>query len=138
MMILMSHWQILRNTCNDNANRYPRATLVSSRRNLALTTIEDKENNVFVSIASLWEIAIKSGLDKLELQRPFENLEADLQRLDIKILPIAFAELDIYRSLPLHHRDPFDRILIAQSIGNSLTIITRDPLFQPYSIRVMW
>jgi PIN domain nuclease of toxin-antitoxin system len=106
--------------------------------NLALATIEDKDNDVFVSIISLWEIAIKSGLGKLELQRPFENLEADLQRLDIKILPIAFAELDIYRSLPLHHRDPFDRILIAQSIGNSLTMITRDALFEPYSIRVMW
>ena len=75
---------------------------------------------------------------KLELQRPFKNLEADLQQLDIKILPINFAELDIYRSLPLHHRDPFDRILIAQSIGNSLTMITRDALFEPYSIRVMW
>jgi PIN domain nuclease of toxin-antitoxin system len=106
--------------------------------NLALNTIEDKDNDVFVSIVSLWEIAIKLGLGKLELQRPFENLEADLQRLDIKILPIAFAELNIYRSLPLHHRDPFDRILIAQSIGNSLTIITRDALFEPYSIRVMW
>ena len=91
-----------------------------------------------VSIASVWEIAIKSGLGKLELQRPFENLEADLQRLDIKILPIAFTEIDIYRSLPLHHRDPFDRILIAQSMGNSLTIITRDPLFEPYSIQVIW
>ena len=106
--------------------------------NLALTTIESKDNNVFVSIVTLWEIAIKSRLGKLELQRPFENLEADLKQLDIKILPINFAELDIYRSLPLHHRDPFDRILIAQSIGNSLTMITRDALFEPYSIRVMW
>jgi PIN domain nuclease of toxin-antitoxin system len=106
--------------------------------NLALATIEDKDNNIFVSIVSLWEIAIKSGLGKLELQRPFESLEADLQRLDIKILPIAFAELNIYRSLPLHHRDPFDRILIAQAIGNSLTIITRDALFELYSIRVLW
>jgi PIN domain nuclease of toxin-antitoxin system len=67
--------------------------------NLALTTIEDKDNDVFVSIISLWEIAIKSGLGKLELQRPFENLETDLQKLDIKILPIAFADLDIYCSL---------------------------------------
>ena len=106
--------------------------------NLALMTTENKDNNVFVSIVTLWEIAIKSGLGKLELQRPFKNLEADLQQLDIKILPINFAELDIYRSLPMHHRDPFDRILIAQSIGNSLTMITRDALFQPYSIRVMW
>ncbi len=106
--------------------------------NLALTTIENKDNDVFVSIISLWEIAIKLGLGKLELQRPFENLEADLQRLGIKILPIGFTELDIYRSLPLHHRDPFDRILIAQSIGNSLIIITRDTMFELYSIQVMW
>ena len=104
----------------------------------ALNAIESKDNDVFVSIVSLWEIAIKLGLNKLEIQRPFENLEADLQRLDVKILPIAFAELNIYRSLPLHHRDPFDRILIAQSIGNSLTIITRDALFEPYSVRVLW
>jgi PIN domain nuclease of toxin-antitoxin system len=105
---------------------------------LALKVIESKDNDVFVSIASLWEIAIKLGLGKLEIQRPFENLEGDLHRLDIKVLPIAFTEINIYRSLPLHHRDPFDRILIAQSIRNSLTIITRDDLFEPYSVQVLW
>jgi PIN domain nuclease of toxin-antitoxin system len=103
-----------------------------------MSTIENKDNDVFVSIVSLWEISIKLGLGKLEIQRPFENLEIDLDRLDIKILPISFAELDIYRSLPLHHRDPFDRILIAQSISNSLTIITRDALFKTYSVQLMW
>jgi PIN domain nuclease of toxin-antitoxin system len=106
--------------------------------NLAMNTIESKDNKVFVSIASLWEIAIKLGLNKLEIQRPFENLEIDLQRLDIKILPIAFSDVQIYRSLPLHHRDPFDRILIAQSISNYLIIITRDALFEPYSVELMW
>jgi PIN domain nuclease of toxin-antitoxin system len=103
-----------------------------------MDAIESKENEVFVSIASLWEIAIKLGLGKLDLQRPFENLEIDLQRLEIQILPVAFAEINIYRSLPLHHRDPFDRILIAQSIINSLIVVTRDPLFEPYSVRIMW
>jgi PIN domain nuclease of toxin-antitoxin system len=103
-----------------------------------MSTIENKDNDVFVSIVSLWEISIKLGLGKLEIQRPFENLEIDLDRLDIKILPISFAELDIYRSLPLHHRDPFDRILVAQSISNSLTIITRDALFKTYSVQLMW
>ena len=105
---------------------------------LAMDTIENKDNDVFVSIASLWEIAIKLGLSKLDIQRPFENLETDLQQLDIKILLIAFSDLQIYRSLPLHHRDPFDRILIAQSIGNNLIIITRDALFEPYSVELMW
>jgi PIN domain nuclease of toxin-antitoxin system len=103
-----------------------------------MDAIESKENEVFVSIASLWEIAIKLGLGKLDLQRPFENLEIDLQRLEIQILPVAFAEINIYRSSPLHHRDPFDRILIAQSIINSLIVVTRDPLFEPYSVRIMW
>ncbi len=110
----------------------------SNLSNLAMNTIESKDNDVFVSIASLWEIAIKLGLNKLEIQRPFENLEIDLQQLDIKILPIAFSDIQIYRSLPLHHRDPFDRILIAQSTGNSLTIITRDALFEPYSVELIW
>lgn len=105
---------------------------------LAMNTIESKDNDVFVSIASLWEIAIKLGLNKLEIQRPFEHLEIDLQRLDIKILPIAFSDVQIYRSLPIHHRDPFDRILIAQSIENALIIITRDTLFEPYSVELMW
>ena len=104
---------------------------------LAMNTIENKDNDVFVSIASLWEIAIKLGLGKLDIQRPFENLETDLQRLDIKILPIAFSDVQIYRSLPLHHRDPFDRILVAQSIGNNLIIITRDALFETYSVELM-
>jgi PIN domain nuclease of toxin-antitoxin system len=104
----------------------------------ALNAIESTENDVFVSIASLWEIAIKLGLNKLEIKRPFENLETDLERLDIKILSISFADLQIYRSLPLHHRDPFDRLLVAQSIGNSLTIVTRDPFFEAYSVRVLW
>jgi len=105
---------------------------------LAMNTIESKDNDVFVSIASLWEIAIKLGLNKLEIQRPFENLEIDLQQLDIKVLPIAFSDIQVYRSLPLYHRDPFDRIFIAQSIGNSLTIITRDALFEPYSVELIW
>ena len=64
---------------------------------LAMNTIESKDNDVFVSIASLWEIVIKLGLNKLEIQRPFENLEIDLQQLDIKILPIAFSDIQIYR-----------------------------------------
>ena len=94
--------------------------------------------SLIASIASLWEIAIKIELGKLDIQRPFENLETDLQRLDIKILPIAFSDVQIYRALPLHHRDPFDRILIAQSISNNLMIITRDALFKPYLVELMW
>ena len=69
----------------------------------AMNVVENKNNTVFVSIASLWEIAIKLGLGKLEIQRPFENLEADLKLLEINILPITFSDIQLYRDLPLHH-----------------------------------
>jgi PIN domain nuclease of toxin-antitoxin system len=93
----------------------------ASLTNLSLTTIEDKDNNVFVSIVSLWEIAIKLGLGKLELQRPFENLEADLQRLDLKILPIAFAVLPEIAEdiLPLQSRHQCLRLVrVASALPN--------------------
>lgn len=105
---------------------------------LAINTIESKENEAFVSIASIWEIAIKVGLGKLELKRPFKNLQIDLEQLDIKILPLAFSDTNIYLSLPLHHRDPFDRILIAQSIEHSLTLIGCDRQFNSYPVEILW
>jgi PIN domain nuclease of toxin-antitoxin system len=70
--------------------------------NLALTTIEDKDNDVFVSIVSLWEIAIKLGLSKLELQRPFENLEAD----ELEVLA-TLIELYEDKYFPIESPDPF-------------------------------
>ena len=108
---------------------------------LSLTTKTLLESDVELSLstASLWEIAIKVSTGKMTLPKPFEIfIPEQLQQNVITVLPIATDHLTYITTLPFHHRDPFDRILIAQSIGNSLTIITRDPLFEPYSIRVMW
>jgi PIN domain nuclease of toxin-antitoxin system len=105
---------------------------------LALNTIENKENKVLVSIVSIWEIAIKIGLGKLALKRSFKSLQADLKKLDIEILHIEFSDTNIYLSLPLYHRDPFDRILIAQSLPHPLAIISCDPQFQAYPIQILW
>ncbi len=104
----------------------------------AASTLENTDNKLYFSIASLWEIAIKLGLGKLKLNNPFHELEALLARLSIEILPIAFADTETYLSLPLHHRDPFDRILIAQAINRSLPVITADSAFDAYAIDRVW
>ncbi|MEM6452444.1 MAG: type II toxin-antitoxin system VapC family toxin [Cyanobacteria bacterium P01_D01_bin.105] len=100
--------------------------------------LEDPNQTLYFSIASLWEISIKMGLGKLKLDNSFHELEALLFSLSIEILPITFADAETYLSLPLHHRDPFDRILIAQVMNRSLTIITADSAFDAYAINPVW
>jgi PIN domain nuclease of toxin-antitoxin system len=101
---------------------------------------------VFVSIVSLWEIAIKINIGKLTLKTNFQaiaaerraSFEQNLIEQDISILPIDIAAIQTYLNLPLHHRDPFDRILIAQSIDLALTIISCDIQFDAYPVTRLW
>lgn len=104
----------------------------------ARRTIADIENELLLSVASLWEIAIKSSLGKLELLRPFDQLIPEqLEINEIDVLPIELSHLSRIINLPLHHRDPFDRLIIAQSIVENLPIITSDAKFQQYSVQVI-
>lgn len=98
----------------------------------------DLADTVYVSIASLWEIAIKLNTGKLSLQRSYEVIGTELESSDIILLPISFADTVQIRNLPLHHRDPFDRILVAQAINHSLVLISRDPAFDAYPIQRLW
>jgi PIN domain nuclease of toxin-antitoxin system len=98
----------------------------------------DDADLVYLSIASLWEIAIKLKLGKLSLQREYETIGPAIEASDILILPIAFADTVQIRHLPLHHGDPFDRILIAQGITNSLPIISTDLKFDAYPVQRIW
>ena len=93
---------------------------------------------VFVSIASLWEIAIKANIGKLSLSFPFKTIAPNLITTGIAELPISFTDLEIYLSLPLHHRDPFDRILIAQAMNHSLDFISQDTQMDAYPIQRIW
>jgi PIN domain nuclease of toxin-antitoxin system len=93
---------------------------------------------IFVSVASLWEIAIKVNIGKLTLLAPFSAIEPNLLALGITQLPITFKDLEIYLSLPLHHRDPFDRILIAQAINHSLSLVSQDTQMDAYAIQRLW
>ena len=104
----------------------------------AREAIELSADKVYLSIISLWEIAIKTGKNQLTLQNQFDDLLDVLDSLQIEILSITFADTKIYRNLPLHHGDPFDRMLISQAISNNLTIIGCDQSFDNYPIQILW
>jgi PIN domain nuclease of toxin-antitoxin system len=93
---------------------------------------------VCVSIVSIWEIAIKINIGKLTLKTDFQVIEQNLIEQDISILPIKIAAIQTYLNLPLHHRDPFDRIIIAQSIDLALTIMSCDSQFDAYPVTRLW
>lgn len=96
-------------------------------------------SELLLSIASLWEILIKTQLGKLDLPQPAaEYVLRKLTENKIEILPISLDQLVEYERLPLYHRDPFDRLLIAQSIEEGLPIVTADPAFRKYPVRVIW
>ena len=104
----------------------------------ALSIIKPRKETCYVSIATLWEMAVKSSLDKLKLHTPFANIKNELTYNDIQILPISFDDTITLISLPLHHRDPFDRIIISQSINHTLTLITRDEDIKLYRVKTLW
>jgi PIN domain nuclease of toxin-antitoxin system len=92
-----------------------------------------------LSMASVWEILIKVQLGKLDFPRPAgPYVLSRMAENRIKSLPISIDHLLALERLPLHHRDPFDRMLIAQSIEEDWPIITADPKFKQYPIRVIW
>lgn len=103
----------------------------------AISVIEDKNNTVYISKATLWEMAIKISLGKLALSIPFEDLEVYLEENNFFILDYNFDHLKKLLTLPFHHSDPFDRLIIAQALADDLTIITHDTWFENYLVRVI-
>ena len=103
----------------------------------ARDVIEVSGDKIYLSIISLWEIAIKTGKKQLTLQNEFDDLLDVLNSLEIEILTITFADTQVYKNLPLHHGDPFDRMIISQAINNSLTIIGCDQSFNDYPIQIL-
>jgi len=90
-----------------------------------------------LSIASLWEIAIKSAIGKLTMHKTFEELAESIESVGFDILPILPKHLIALHSLPYHHRDPFDRLLIAQSLSEGLPILTTDDVFDQYGVNII-
>lgn len=97
----------------------------------ARTAIEDGRNEVLVSAASAWEVAIKRAMGKLEVP---DDLGSEIDAAAFGSLAITVEHALAAGALPLHHRDPFDRMLVAQAALEGLTIVTRDPRFEPYEV----
>jgi PIN domain nuclease of toxin-antitoxin system len=108
---------------------------LSSKAKLA---IADGNNQCFLSSASLWEIAIKESIGKLNLSITNQRLEQRLLQNQIKVLPITLDHTFQVKVLPHHHRDPFDRMIVAQSMVEGLTIITADTEFSKYTLNILW
>lgn len=101
--------------------------------------IDDPAGTIFVSIASLWEIAIKHGNGKLDLGVSFDEFIRDqLSSSAFEVLAVETDHLVTLSSLPMHHRDPFDRLLIAQAIHEDLAIVGTDSAFESYPVRRIW
>lgn len=99
--------------------------------------IVDSRNDVFVSTATLWELAIKISTGKLETPKSLSEILATLQKQGFDILPIMPGHTLQVTALPFHHRDPFDRILIAQALVEHLSLITYDDAFKSYGVKVL-
>jgi PIN domain nuclease of toxin-antitoxin system len=104
----------------------------------AKQAIEDMDNTCFVSMASIWEIAIKISLGKLSLKIEFGALEEELKERNFVILPIAFEHTQLLPQMEFHHRDPFDRLLIAQALAEGLTLVSNEEVFDLYRIKRFW
>lgn len=98
--------------------------------------ILDTENNIYLSIATLWEIAIKVNIGKLDLKGDVIEFFAFAERNDFTFLPISFQNLIVLSNLPFHHKDPFDRIIITPAITENLIIGSNDAIFKEYNIKL--
>ena len=105
----------------------------------AKASIEDPANRKLVSIASCWEIAIKVGLGKLKLgESSVTYLPAALARTGFDLLPINLAHATGVESLPSHHKDPFDRLLVSQALAEGISIVSSDVQLDPHGVSRIW
>jgi len=105
----------------------------------ARAAIEDENNSRYLSVASLWEIAIKVSIEKLELSEPFETLIPEqLAENGIELLDISVEHTALVASMLFHHRDPFDRLIAAQANVERMALVSADEVFDAYEVTRLW
>ncbi|MEJ5251423.1 MAG: type II toxin-antitoxin system VapC family toxin [Chthonomonadetes bacterium] len=105
----------------------------------ARKAIETPENRVLLSVASLWEMAIKISLGRLMLAQPFDIfVRTQLEINNIELLDIKVSHLSELLQLPFHHRDPFDRLLVAQARVEKVMVASRDTVLDAYGVQRIW
>jgi len=109
-------------------------TDVSSLSADARAAIVDPRNQVLVSAASIWELATKRAKGKIDLAG---DLSASIEQAGFAGVPITTADAQAAAALPLHHHDPFDRMLVAQAVRLDALVVTRDPMFARYDVEIL-
>ena len=105
----------------------------------ASALIENPENSCAVSLVTPWEVAVKVSLGKLRTPYgPGAELHRLLERNGMELLPLEPGDFDAVAALPFHHRDPFDRLIIAQAQVENLPLLSADPAFDAYGVRRLW
>ena len=105
----------------------------------AYQLIKDDENTAYLSVVSVWEIRIKTQLGKLSIRKPLDEIVRIQRETNaFQILAVTLDHALKVGDLPLHHKDPFDRMLAAQAIVEDYTFITKDAVFMQYPVKVMW
>ena len=104
----------------------------------ARINIANLSNSCSVSIACIWEMSIKISTGKLRMKQSFKELYERLNENNFEILPITFEHTRLVSELEFHHRDPFDRLIIAQAQAENMTIVTNDSAFKEYSVELLW
>lgn len=129
--LLDTHTFIWLDIENDNSS--------SELSETARLLLADPENVLLLSLVSVWEMQIKSQLGKLTLRLPLEQIVREqLETNHIQLLPITLNHILSLQDLPHHHRDPFDRLLIAQAVTEQIPIIGRDAQMEKYTVDMVW
>ena len=100
--------------------------------------LENKEAELHLSAATIWEMAIKSSLGRLMLPVPLDEYVTEKLANGFRILPVEWRHAAAVEKLPFRHRDPFDRLLVAQALVENLAVVTGDAVFRSYGVKVLW
>jgi PIN domain nuclease of toxin-antitoxin system len=104
----------------------------------ARAALRQPSAELYLSSASVWEMAIKAALGRLELPKPLDQFMQDRMEDGFRPLPVDWRHAAAVQALPLHHRDPFDRMLAAQAQVEGMTLVSADKAFQAYEVRLLW
>jgi len=104
----------------------------------ARRVMEKDDAELILSAASVWEIAIKTSLGRLTLPATVEKYVAEKLEGGFRMLPVDWSHAAAVEKMPFHHRDPFDRLLAAQALAENIALVTGDPVFRTYGVKVVW
>ena len=104
----------------------------------AKAAINNEKNDIYVSVVSIWEISIKLSIGKLKLSRTLDEIIDEIDYLNFSLKPISLDALRLVRNFPFHHRDPFDRLIIAEAQIEKIPIISSDEKFHLYPPEIIW